>query len=214
MLKGATCSEKFKLLEPWWPAIIERVKKELKHEHLLRDRTFVKQYLGGKPLQKVTLEELAAAYALAVSEGQEQVGEMVCNHWILRNAEVYQFFAERLERVAQQFDEIEELPLQTAEELLTDAKAHYLPDQLYIFSVMNSVVFPEEVFERLRQDALATREEKAQSEAGAAVEELVRRHSLELQRLTDLYEKRLSGVQRKYHHDIADLKKQIAALKS
>ncbi|MFT4554276.1 MAG: hypothetical protein ACI9S8_002926, partial [Chlamydiales bacterium] len=109
MLKDAEYKEKFQLLMPWMLGIIDVVKKDLKNEHLKKDKVFFKKYFFGKQLKNLTSEELSPAYAEAIVEGKENLGEFISTRWLLKKTEVYDFFEEQLRSVNPKFDEIDEL---------------------------------------------------------------------------------------------------------
>lgn len=211
-----TCEEKIKLLNPWKEAIIEKVKKELKQDHLSFDRAFVKEYLSGKHPLRASTEELTEAYFQAVSSGREDVWERVTTQWILKHGDIYAFFAERLEKINPRFDQIEELTEEQASFLLNEAYEKFDAVAVYIFAVMNCVAFSKERFAQMqnlaRQKSKKAEEEKVHAEEQLEREALLRRHTLELQRLSDKYEKKLSGMQKKYVQDTEALKKQLSIL--
>lgn len=217
MLKNTTYVEKFAMLQSWLPTMIDVVKKDLRNEHLKVDYKFFKRYFAGKVAAKLSVEELVPAYFHEVTEEHnEALGEFVCNRWLLKNTEIYDYFAQQLSQVTPEFQEIAELELPKALEVMEAAIQKFGPVDTYLFAVINSVVFPQPVFTELAKRADEARrhsheERRRQVEEGTQEKSRLEQERL-LQRTVDKYEKKLAGMQRKYHEDIASLKKQIAAL--
>lgn len=218
MLKNMTHKDKFVLLKKWMPIIVDSVKKDLKNEHLKKDPGFVKRYFPGKNPNKLTAEEVAEAYldAIEQSENAEELGEFISNRWLLKHSDLYYYFETELSKISPDFNEIEELDKQKSVEILEGAIHQFGTLPTYLFCVMNSVVFPKEVYDDLSGRA-AVSVEQAQAEAAAqaeakSAEQMQRSYELQIARLTDKYEKKLGGLQKKYAVDVDSLKKQIVAL--
>lgn len=218
MIKNATYKDKFHLLNPWFVTIVETVKKDLRKEHLRSDPRFCKQYFSGKNTQKATSQELADAYAnaLKTEENGEALGEFISNRWLLKNTELYDFFERELTKISPNFTELEEIPLPQSEALAQAAVEQFGATSTYLFSILNSVVFPQEVFTRLEQqsrdeEASAKRIEKQEAEEKKE-RDLKTHYEQQIARLTDKYEKKLQGLQKKYTIDTEQLKKQISQL--
>lgn len=218
MLKEATYKEKFVTLAHWLPAIIDSIKKDLKNEHLKKDIAFVRQYFVGKNPAKLTTEELVEAYRehMARGENTEELGEFITNRWLLKHADLYDYFEKALSRISPNFQELDVIDSKVAHEIMQSAVQEFGAPNTYLFCVLNSVVFPEEVYTKLQHKAKETAQ-KDQSEAKvqqeqASVESLKRNYEQQLARLTDKYEKKISGLQKKYTTDVETLKKQVANL--
>lgn len=218
MLKNITYKEKFALLKKWMPSIIDTVKKELKNEHLKKDWAFVKQYFPGKNINKLTVEEIAQAYMQVIenSEKAEDVAEFISNRWLLKHTDLYHFFESELSKISADFNELEVLEKNQSLEMIEKAVAEFGAPKTYLFSVINSVVFPKEVY-----DGLAARAESCVAELELeaktigemkSLEDMKRSYEQQMARLADKYEKKLSGMQKKYSMDVESLKKQITAL--
>lgn len=216
MLKNANYQQKFEMLSPWMNKILETVKKDLKQEHLARDTNFVKQNFPGKNPQKLTTEELAPVYLKVLIEGAEEIGDFISNRWLLKNTDVYHLFEKHLAQTNPQFSEIEELDRETSLKLIEESSKQFGEVKTYIFSVMNSVVFPKDVYQKLKdsaQKAADYAEEEAIKKAEVAtLEGLKFSHEVDINRLKDRYEKKLQGMQKKYLIDVESLKKQIVQL--
>jgi hypothetical protein len=218
MLKNITYKEKFALLKKWMPTIIEAVKKDLKNDHLKKDWGFVKQYFPGKNLNKLNAEEIAQAYIHVIenSENAEELAEFISNRWLLKHTQLYYFFEKELSKINPDFNQLEELETNQAMKIIEPAIQEFGAPDTYLFSVLNSVVFPKEAYDILSARA-ETSVKQAEVEAQACAEmkslqEMQHSYEQQIARLTDKYEKKLLGLQKKYSVDIESLKKQITNL--
>ena len=216
MLHNATYKEKFNMLQPWMPAIVESIKKDLKSEHLSTDHQFVKTYLAGKAINGLNTADLAKAYAAAIADGHEKVGEFIANRWLLKHGDVYAYFDKQLRTIAEDFSTLVEINQAQADPIMHGAVDEFGPLKTYLFSVMNSVVFPSKVFADLRHQAekRASHDEVEahKKETHQNLADAQKAHERDVARLTDKYEKKLVGMQKKYVQDTESLKKQIASM--
>lgn len=216
MLKETGYQEKFELLKPWLVDIIEVVKKDLKNEHLKIDKEFCRRYFLGKNFIHVPLNEMAEAYYRDIQEGNVGLGEFIATRWLLKNTDIYDYFEKTLKKISDDFEELDQLPEETAHPLLEGAVDEFGATRTYLFSVLNSVVFPEELYEELRASAVKetekVRQEAEAEQVAESLEAMQKRHSRELSAMSDRYEKKLSGMQRKYLRDMEILKKQVGRL--
>jgi len=216
MLKDSTYKEKLAILKSWIPSIVEEIKKDLKNDHLKKDWAFTKTHFKTKNINKLTSEELAAGYLNAIDNGAdgEAIGEFIANRWLLKNTDLYYFFEQRLENISADFNEIEVLDDADAKSLMEDSISQFGAVKSYIFSVFNSVVFPESTYTEF--NTIATKEQKAAEENKSVQEESSdwkdkeKSYQKQISRMTDKYEKKLLGLQKKYDKDVEMLKKQIA----
>jgi hypothetical protein len=218
MLKDSTYKEKFATLSAWMPLIIETIKKDLKNEHLRKDPGFSRLYFPGKNPAKLTSEELSAAYLHAIADGEnaEELAEFISNRWLLKNGDLYHYFEQELGKINPNFNEITDIDKPVATAIMEGAVKQFGAISTYLFCVLNSVVFPEEIYKKLSQDAIK-REVEEKAEAMVSVKELSaeamqRNHEQQVARLSDKYEKKILGLQKKYIQDVEILKKQIANL--
>lgn len=218
MYKDASYKEKYADLQEWLPFIIEGIKKDLKNEHLKKDFYFAKKYFSSKNLSKLTTDDLVHAYqnAIKTEENGEALAEFITSRWLMQNADLYDFFETSLSQISPDFTSLEEIDLQRAQTIINDASREFGTVSTYIFSVLNSVVFPAEVFKKLakqaKQEAETAQEEVVQLSEKMSIENMQKAFEREVARLTDKYEKKLSGLQKKYHTDIEVLKKKVAQL--
>lgn len=218
MLKNSTYKEKFATLQVWMPLIIDSIKKDLKHEHLKKNPGFLRQYFPGKNPSKLTQEELAEAYtkAIATDENSEQLAEYIANRWLLKHSDIYYYFEQELGKISPNFNEITDIDQPLATKIMEGATQQFGTISTYLFCMLNSVVFPEEIYKKMSHDAhthASEKKEKAkEDERTTSLETSQRNHEQEIARITDKYEKKLLGLQKKYLSDVEMLKKQIANL--
>lgn len=218
MYKDANYKQKYADLKEWMPSIIDAIKKDLKNEHLKKDLYFVKQFLGSKNIHKLTTDELVEAYSNAIhdQESGEAVAEFVTSRWLLKNSELYEFFERELTQINPEFSAIEQLDEKKSQELVNQSSKQFSAPRTYIFSVLNSVVFPESVFTQLKEKAQKESQQEEQQQVEQSekltLENMQKSNEREMARVKDKYEKKLAGMQKKYVTDTEALKKQIAML--
>jgi hypothetical protein len=215
MIKEDTYKIKFEKLDPWKYDIFQMIKKDLRNDHLLKSPAFVQKHFAKRALDKLTIEEFSGGYLNEVAEGDEELGEKIVTRWILKNAELYQFFVTELSKIDPKYDEIENLSPEVSSCLLNTSVSQFGASATYIFCILNAVVFTEEQLGKLREVAIA---EKAQMKlceeerSLASVEAVKEHYEREMRKLIEKHEKRMQGVERKYVQDIEGLKKQIGQL--
>ncbi|CCB85997.1 MULTISPECIES: hypothetical protein [Parachlamydia] len=220
MLRDTTYKEKFAILKNWMPQIIEPLKKDLKNDHLKNDWEFFKRYFASKNFNKLTVEDFVSAYSQAIEEVEperaEEIAEFIANRWLMRNAELYEFFEGKLNQINPNFQDIQELSPEQSKEILDDALNQFGSFRTYVFSILNSVVFPQIVYEDLRKKADQhidqTLKQQELDKQERSLEAIKGFYEQQMARMQDKYEKKLSGMQKKYVHDVESLKKQISAL--
>lgn len=218
MLKESTYKEKFSTLQTWMPLIIDSIRKDLKNEHLKKDPGFARQYFPGKNPAKLTTEELLDGYsqALASEENAEEIAEFIANRWLLKHTELYYYFEQELSKIDPNFNELKDIDKPAATKIMEGAIQQFGAISTYLFCVLNSVVFPEEVYKTMNQGAVNHAAEKKVEEKvsaeNASLEAMQRNHDQLVARLTDKYEKKILGLQKKYIQDVDTLKKQVATL--
>ncbi|MEI8366214.1 MAG: hypothetical protein WCF65_07325 [Parachlamydiaceae bacterium] len=218
MLKDTTYKDKFAILQRWMPSIVETIKRDLRNDHLRQDIAFVKRYFAGKNPAKLTPEELAPAYLDVMQNGEksEELGEFITNRWLLKHTDLYNHFEEELSKITPDFSELTTIDREVAVKMMEKAVAEFGPIQTYLFCVFNSVVFPEEIYATLGKKAdhyaLSHKANEEKHEEHASMDALKRGCDQTIARLTDKYEKKLSGLQKKYNQDVDALKKQIATM--
>lgn len=218
MYKDSTYKEKITVLKNWLPQILNDIRKDLRKDHWKQDPLFVKNYLGNKPQQKITQEDMTEGYtrALGQEEGAEAIAEFIATRWLFKNAEIYHFFEKELQKISPDFTQLNDIPAATADALGKQSSELFGSSNTYVFCVFNSVVFPEASYNKLK--VAAENEQKnahkqaEEKQAKDSQEDITRRYETQIARLTDKYEKRLAGMERKYVVDVEGLKKQIRSL--
>lgn len=216
MLKDTTYQQKFAMLNFCFPLLIEDVKKELKNDHLKKDLPFLRAHFAGKPLNKIGVEEMVPVYSTLLVEGNEALGEFVATRWLLKHSEIYELFEKELTTAAPNFAELVELERPLSERLVGLSQKEFGAVDTYLFSVLNAVVFPKDIFEKLKSAAekeLETRREAAQEEEECrSLDQLKQQHESLMTRMENRYEKKLQGLEKKYLQDVETLKNQVRNL--
>lgn len=207
---------KFEIIHPWISIVLEAIKKDIKTDFLPGKASFIRAHFGNRPTHRLTIEEIFEACAKDLLAGDEEFSEWVVNRWVFRHGDIYSHFAERLGKISQDYSAIRQLSEEESDGVLEGAAQKFGALPLYLFSVLNGVVFPETVFARLRSAAeeeearlLEQKEEARESQRKVQAEQDYRR---ELARLQEKYEGKVSGVMKKYGTDVDALKKQIRSL--
>ncbi len=205
----------FETIQPWIVQILNTIKKDIKTEHLGSDPVFYKTNFGNRPQNRLGAEEIFAAYEKELLKGNEDLSEWVVNRWVFKNGDLYRHFAERLSAIHPDFDQIKNLTEEQSREVLKGTEG-FDAVSVFLFSVLNGVVFPDKIVEKLRKTAETEAASKKVEEASAAeqqsIAKIVEHHQREVARMNEKYETKLSGVQKKYATDTEALKKQIRAL--
>jgi hypothetical protein len=216
MLKETTYAEKFVILRDWIGHIVEEIKKDLKNEHLKKDLGFFKTHFAGKSLAKVGVEEMTPVYEQILPGGDEQLGEFVAARWLLRHTDIYKFFEAELSKIQPEFSELQEIADDKAHSIVNVAVSRYGIVNTYLFCVMNSVVFSEEIYRQMAVKATEAHQHESQeaerNHQAKCVEDLKVNFEMQVSRLKDRYEDKLSGLQKKYLRDVDGLKKEVANL--
>ncbi len=215
MLKDSTYSQKLTILKKWIPNIVEEIKRDLKNDHLKKDKQFCKTYFSTCDVARISTDDLSAGYRKAAENEavEENLAEFIGNRWLLKNTDIYDFYEFHLSKIDENFTELEVLEPEAAEKLVNASVHEFGPVKSYIFSVLNSVVFPETHFKKMEK--LAEDQNKnvdGTKEKKAECSESDKNYERQIARLTDKYEKRLAGLENKYNKDVDALKKQIVLL--
>jgi len=218
MYKNASYKEKYAALDEWLPSIIEVVKRDLKNEHLRKDLAFIKKYFSSKNPQKISTDEMVEAYrrALADESNANELGEFITARWLLKHSELYEHFERELSQISPDFTALDEIETEAAKEIVSGSVQSFGALPTYLFAVLNSVVFPSDIFHQLqhhaREEHGKQKEEATISQERQSLDNMQRSFEAEIARTTDKYEKKIAGLQKKYITDTENLKKQIAAL--
>ena len=202
----------FLSLQNWTQEILNAIKKDIKTDHLHTDPVFYRTHFGTRPQNRLTSEEIFAAYEKELLQGNQDLSEWVVNRWVFKHGDLYKHFADGLSKVNPNFSEIEQLSAQESEQILKGAAESFGAIATFLFSLLNGVVFPESVLEYLRKAAeeeKSTLEKRGKLDAEQqSLEKIIAAHQREIARFND----RIDGVQKKYTKDTEALKKQIKSL--
>jgi len=206
----------FETLQPWLPRLLEGLKREIKTEHLSKNPLFYRSYFGTRPLNRLTTEEIVAAYQKELIQGNEELSEWIVNRWVFNHGEIYEFFAERLAKINPDFSQIQNLDDAQSDAILDGAAEKFGALETYFFAKLNGVVFPEATFVRLRKSAeeeeAKTSLARQEAETEGNLQQQIQRYKRENERIQERCDSRIAGVMRKYATDIEALKRQIRAL--
>ncbi len=209
-----TCKLKFEKLQSWGLEIFQAIRKEIKSDHMRNDLQFTRKYFSKKDPAKASVEDLCAACLTEVNEGNEEFGQWLISRWVVKNSDLYQLFAVELSKINPEFDQIEVIPEAVADQLIRQSIAQFGASNVYIFSVLNTVHFSKEIYEKLH--VAAENEKKTQAVSvktpETSVEEVKKYYEGAIEKLTGKYEKKLQGLEQKYFNDMEGLKKQISNL--
>lgn len=207
---------KFNALRPWLDEILTVIKKDIKTDYLPAMPTLYRTYFGNRPLNRLQNEEIHSALIQELENGNKDLAEWVVNRWVFKHGELYQYFAIALEKIDPDFSSIQQLTLEQSRSILEGAKALFPIKEIYFFTLLNGVVFSQEIIDQMKNEVEA---ESNQTKSSAEVEfkekeinKMLEQHSREIEKIMNKYEKKLEGVLKKYMQDTNALKAQIRAL--
>ncbi len=203
-------SQKYSLLAPWFGAIISQIKRDCKTDHLSVDPHFIQAHFAGKPVARISLEEMRSVYLQRVLSGHEQLAEFIANRWIFRNMKIYSFFEKELVQKISNFDQIHQLPLEIIEPVIEKAIPEFGVEMVFCFIVLNDVGLPESLFEKIQKEAI----QKASSEERTSLqldeeEHLIQSLKKEIAILKERHQKKIVELQRTHAQEIKRLSNQI-----
>jgi hypothetical protein len=202
----------FQTLQNWTLEVLNAIKKDIKNDHLHTDPVFYRSYFGNRPQNRLSSEEIFAAYEKELLKGNEELAEWIVNRWVFKHGDLYQHFAEGLTKINENFDQIKNLTEVESREILKGAPESFGAIPTYLFCVLNGVVFPKSVLEELRKGAEAEKVAREKKSASNAEEEGFQKTIAALQREITRQNDKIAGVQKKYDKDTEALKKQIKTL--
>jgi len=202
----------FQTLQNWTREVLNDVKKDLKHDYLPADPVFYKTNFGNRPLNKISNEEILDAYEKELLNDNADLAEFVVNRWVFKHGDLYQHFAERLSEINPDFDQIKELNEEETKAVLKGAAENFGAIPVFLFAVLNGVVFPEKALVSLKKSAEEEKKAKKSKEEvdsnQESLEKILASHAREVARLNN----KIEGVLKKYTKDTEALKKQIRTL--
>src|SRR5690242_12352675 len=90
---------KFAKLLPWAAEIFQAIKREIKGDYVRQHPQFVYKHFQKRALDKLTMEEITAACTQEITDGNEEFAEWVVTRWVMKHAEMYQYFATELSKI-------------------------------------------------------------------------------------------------------------------
>jgi hypothetical protein len=203
-------------IQPWVADVLQTIKKELRIDHLSASPAFARAHFGNRPLNRIASEELIAAYEKVLLAGDTDLSDFVVNRWVFKHGDLYKHFAERLSEINPEWGSLEKLTPEESNKILEGASSAFGALNVYLFSVLNGVVFPEGVVAKLRSDAekeeAARKASESKAEEQASLSQMVEKLQRDSAREKEKYESKVAGVMKKYATDIEALKKQIRSL--
>jgi hypothetical protein len=155
---------------------------------------------------------MRAVYLRLILAGDEHLSEFISNRWLFRNMDLYTLFEKTLSDVSPEFEKIAELSVEKAETLVREASEKFGCENVFCFVVLNEVVIPQDVFQRLQRqavEALAKRQKEADEKEGSLEE----RFRQEVERLKDRQEKKIQEMIKRQQQEVQRLNSEIVRLK-
>ena len=91
MIKDLVLKSKFAFIQEFFGKIIQDIRKDVRQEHLKKDKAFIQKHFAKNSIDKVSAEEIEKAYFTELSiEGNNDLSNWVISKWILKHAEVYE----------------------------------------------------------------------------------------------------------------------------
>ena len=149
MINEESFRSKIQKLQPWFGRLVEEIKKEVKAELLRQYPKIYQRHFSRMHFVKCSAKDLAGPLLQEVLAGDEELGEWLASRWIVKNSDMFQFFAEWLMKINPDFEKIERLDDNQGTALLKAATERYGAQKTYLFSVLNSVAFSPALFDSL-----------------------------------------------------------------
>ncbi len=129
--------------------IISDIKKDVKTELIKFDYKLFNKIFGKCYIAKLTAKELADPLFQEISTGNSALEEWITARWIAKNADVYQFFAERLSAINPHFEKIEAIDDERGSKIIEASVQKFGALKTCFFSVLNGVAFSPVLMEKL-----------------------------------------------------------------
>ena len=132
---------------------------------------------------------------------------------MIKNADLYNFFAYELAKINPKYNEIESISDEMSVFLLNASIHQYGAISTYLFCILNAVVFTDQQLKKLREMALSEKAQQPEEKpAFKSVDDVKEHYEKELRKVMEKCENKVQGLERKYIQDVEGLKKQIAQL--
>ena len=210
MMINSDYKNKFEILAPFVEELCLGIKKEIKQE-------FVKKKGLQAEFNPLDISDISKFfYKKVAEEGDEKTGEWLSSSWIYKNGEIFQLFHEQLSLVDEHYERLESLSPEVERQIKDLSTSKFGFVRVYLFSVLNSVVFSAKLFEELKAGALKElamgKNSSLESKDNISIEELKKSFEMERLKLEEKYEKRLQGVIKKTQLEVEGYRKQIGQL--
>lgn len=207
-------ANKFSIISPWFERLLSQIKKDCKSEHLSVDPHFVRVHFAGKPVPKISLEDMRIVYLHQIFSGHDRLAEFIANRWLFRNMDLYRFFESRLESQVPDFETVKALPKDIIEPILADAILQFGSEMVFCFVVLNDVALPKELFDGLQKTALEELSKDSANHGFANREDKeIQTLRAEIVTLKERHEKKCTEMQRKQKQQVDRLEKEIVLLR-
>ena len=151
MIWQAPYQKKFQFLQNSFSSIIKEIEQDLKTLHLRSDKRFKVLHFSNHSPRSIPIEKLISVYHRELVEtSNDPLSEFVANRWLLNNENIYQLFEEQLKKTTPDFDKITEIESSIAQKIIDDSISQFGVEKTLIFSILNSVVFPQEIYDQLK----------------------------------------------------------------
>ena len=210
MMINSDYKNKFEILAPFVEELCLGIKKEIKQE-------FVKKKGLQAEFNPLDISDISNFfYKKVAEEGDEKTGEWLSSSWIYKNGEIFQLFHEQLSLVDAHYERLESLSSEVEQRIKDLSIGEFGFVRVYLFSVLNSVVFSAKLFEELKAGALKElamgKDPSLESKDNISMEDLKKSFEMERLKLEEKYEKRLQGVIKKTQLEVEGYRKQIGQL--
>lgn len=155
MIAQASYIEKFSSLKPFLEKIFREIKKEIRQD-LQSKGSFLRKKLGAQSFHPEFKKISSLLEECIVSSEGEDLGRWVSLAWVNTKGAIFELFHDHLEKVAEDYSTLTALPSDVEENLLKEAIEQFGVKNVYIFSLLNSVVFSSATFEKLKKDSEAS----------------------------------------------------------
>lgn len=151
MYKETSYREKFAILSEWLTTIFSEIKAELIAQHLKKQPHFLRRYLQKRSVANISLEKMIQGYqqAIAVDPQGEALAESIAHFWMAKHVDIYDFFAQELKQINENFASLELIEDHLAAPILERALPLFGAKNCYLFCVLNSVVFSPTIYGEL-----------------------------------------------------------------
>ncbi len=210
MMINSSYKNKFEILAPFVGELCLEIKKEIKQE-------FVKKKGLQAEFKSLDISDISQFfYKKVAEEGDEKTGEWLASSWIYKNGEIFQLFHEQLSLVDKHYDQLESLSSSVEEQIKDLSVGKFGFVRVYLFSILNSVVFSTKLFEELKNGALkelsVSKDHSLEDEDSISLEDLRKSFEMERLKMEEKCEKRLQGVIKKTQMEVEGYRKQIGQL--